>query len=322
MENNEPAKRLTLLQSTCLDGWRPPWVPKVISSLFKNWRNRKAPHPAKTIAFILSSDRSGSTWVGYVLGSGRENAFLGEYYRGWDENLRVPCSWCAVHGKEKCDVLHGFEEEPAASAFDFAFSRTGKSLLVDNSKRPEWAKNFITTDGSYGLRLIHLIRDPRGWYASERRRKEASLSELLADWVEENRNLRDFLEQSGVPGKTVFYDELAASPTPGFTDLCSFLGRPFEPRSLKYWEKPHHGFAANGASSLFLKGAPQASRLTTFVTGDDAYYAKQGHGLFTDERWKQQLNADDLRSIKMNNNVTQLLALYGRTLAPEGLARL
>jgi hypothetical protein len=277
---------------------------------------------SRTVAFILSSDRSGSTWVGYVLGSNSNSAFLGEFRRAWSEDLRQPCSWCAVRGQGSCEVLAGAEGWPAQRAFEFAFSRIPQQFLIDISKRVEWACGFLAPDSPFGIRLIHLIRDPRGWVASQRRRQpSAPLPGLLKEWLDENVRIRDFLELNA-PFKTVFYEELAAEPHSEFTNLCEFIGFPFEQGSLKYWERVHHGYAANGATSLFLPSQLGGSRLTHFVTGDDSYYETQGRTSFVDVRWKQELSEAEILSITEDPEVAALLSHYDRLLSPHGLQRL
>ena len=123
----------------------------------------------RTAVFILSSPHSGSTWTGYVLGSNPESAFVGEYHRAWKDALRVPCTLCAARGLESCEVLGDIEKEPAERAFDLAFARTGKRVVVDASKDVEWIRLFKANDG-VDIRIVHLVRDPRGFFASVKRR--------------------------------------------------------------------------------------------------------------------------------------------------------
>jgi hypothetical protein len=273
----------------------------------------------KKIVFILSSRRSGSTWVGYVLGGGPDAAFLGEYYRGWTEGIGQPCAWCEVNGVRPCSVLGDVAEVPVASAFEHAFERTGAATLVDSSKDIAWARRFA--EKGYDVRFVHVMRDPRGWYASEHRRSAVPLSELMAWWVDDSRRIAAFLRETGMPQVTAFYDELAAAPEPAFRALFRALGMPFAPRALRYWERPQHGFAANGASSMLLSGRSNSAGFDQFVTGDDAYYARRYRTQFTDERWRELLSADDVRAIEAAPGVAAVLRSHGRELIATGLVR-
>lgn len=269
---------------------------------------------AGTVVFLLSSDRSGSTWLTYVLGSTPNAAFLGEFRRAWDMQVRRSCAWCYASGIQNCEVLAGIEQYRPERAYELVFSRTRKQVLIDNSKRIAWAEQFIATGCRFKVHLIHLIRDPRGWYASERRRHQNSREAMIDDWVAENLRVRSFLQSSRVPSTTVFYDELANSPTVGFHRLCSEIGCPFEPSSLRYWEKAHHGFGANGASSPLLRSLPNISELRHFITGDDAFYAANYQRLFVDQRWKEQLSDADALAIREHSRVEAFLKLYDRVL--------
>ncbi len=75
-----------------------------------------------------------------MLGSGPESAFLGEYHRACKEAIRVPCTLCAARGLPYCEILHDVEMQPARRAFDLAFARTGKRVVVDASKDIEWVR--------------------------------------------------------------------------------------------------------------------------------------------------------------------------------------
>lgn len=258
--------------------------------------------------------------MGYVLGSHRHACFLGEFYRAWNEQIRQSCAWCSAHGKPVCEILDGIDQYSPDQGFAVALSRTRARLLVDSSKRIAWAERFIAPDCYFRPYLVHLIRDPRAWYASERRRRRECREELLAGWVRENTEIRSFLQQSNVPSTAVFYDELAASPEPEFQKLCSRIGVTFEPTALQYWRKPHHAFAANGASSFLLSSAP--STPDWMVTGDDHFYEENRHKYFVDARWKTQLSEADALAITENPRVAAFLNLYDRVLVAETLQHL
>jgi hypothetical protein len=214
-------------------------------------------------------------------------------------------------------VLDGFESVAVDQAYDFAFERFPARVLVDSSKRVYWARRFVQSKRAYEICLIHLIRDPRGWFASERRRTPGALPELLKQWVREQYAISSFLNQSGVACETAVYDELASDPEPQFSRLCSRLQVPFTSESLRYWHRPQHGFAANGASS-FLLGFDGQER-GTVTTGDDPYYVSHDRQLFFDSRWRTQLSDEERNEIEANAGVQHFLLSCGRNLSREGL---
>ena len=275
-----------------------------------------------TVVFILSSDRSGSTWLGYVLGSTPDGEFLGEYRRAWDPQLRQPCALCAASGRPHCEVLAGVEQYPANRAYDIAFARTQKRTIIDSSKRIAWAEQFVAPNPIFRPFLVHLIRDPRGWYASEQKRRPGARTQMIEGWLEENLAIRNFIQLSKIPATTVFYEDLALSPESAFQKLCYEIGCSFEVSALRYWEKAHHGFAANGATSPLLTFSPEALSLPHFLSGDDEFYATKNQTSFVDLRWKEQLSETDALAIGEDHRVAAFLNVYDRVLIADNLHHL
>jgi hypothetical protein len=266
--------------------------------------------PKTTAIFILSSWYSGSTWVGYVLGSGPESAFVGEYHRAWNDAIRVPCTVCAARGLQCCEVLYDVEKEPADKAFDLAVSRTGKRVIVDNSKSIDWIQRFSVSDDQ-DMRIILVIKDPRGYFESARRRGRGNINDVMAHWCKENQEFRNFMRASNIPSMTISYDSLAKCPKAGFRRLFKFCGMTFTKDAIAYWNIEHHGFAANGASDAILKAHDFTQIPEHFATGDDAYYRRKSQTFFHDERWRTALSPAESRFIQGNAEVKELLDSLG-----------
>jgi len=152
--------------------------------------------------FIHSSPHSGSTWLGYVLGSGRQTAFVGELYRAWDAQDHVPCTVCASRGLNECVTLGGIEAVAPKEAFAFISARNGKPVIVENSKRVEWTRQFIGRPGRE-TRIIHLVKDPRSRWASLRRREAADMNTCMMEWCRENQEIIDFTQATALPAMRV-----------------------------------------------------------------------------------------------------------------------
>ena len=280
---------------------------------------RRTP-PKKTVVFILSSAHSGSTWTGYVLGSGPKSAFVGEYHRAWKEAIRVPCTICAARGLPACEVLHDVEKEPARRAFDLAFARTGKRVIVDNSKDLDWIRAFRIGD-TLDMRIVFVVKDPRGFLASVKRRGHPDLGAVIPHWSWENRRFCDFIAKSGIPSVAVSYDLAAKSPEHEFRRLYEFCGMRFTNDCLSYWNVEHHGFAANGASDAILRGKGFPHVPEHFRTGDVAFYGENSKTLFHDRRWRSDLTPAELAAIENNPEVRGLLKSLGFALTTDGIAR-
>ena len=241
-----------------------------------------------TVAFILSTRRAGSTWLNVVLGSHSSTGNLGEYSRPFEDRSHVACRLCEANGLAECTVLSGIETVDADDAFTFASARMGKNILVECAKSIHWAERFIHRP-DLDARLIHLVRHPCGYVESEmRRRPEVEPAVFIDEWVVQNGWFDDFMAQSGRPNYLVNYDALADAPLREFPGLCEFIGFPFEPQALEYWNFEHHGLGGNGANSIYLQGR----KVRKYITGDDAYYAAlASHPIAADTRWRERLPA-------------------------------
>lgn len=266
------------------------------------------------VIFVMSSWHSGSTWIGYVLGSTARSAFVGEFHRPWHVSTAVPCTLCASRGLSACTVLDGVAAAPPTAAFAVAAGRLPGRVLVDNSKLVEWTRLFIGRD-DVECRIVHAVKDPRGWLASVRRRATVPLAAGLAHWVGENRVFRDFSLNNAIPTLTVAYDRLALAPRWRFRPVFSFCGIPYDAAALRYWEHEHHGFAANGASAAILGGVAPAH----YRTGDEAFYRTHRRTQFRDDRWRRELTADEDAAIRADGPTRELLASLGFRLSGSGM---
>jgi hypothetical protein len=269
----------------------------------------------RTAVFILSSPHSGSTWAGYVLGSNPVSAFLGEYYRAWKDGLGQPCALCHAQGLGFCEILSDLEKEPVERAFNLAFARTGKRVVVDISKDIEWIRSF-RTDDAVDIRLVHLVRDPRGFFASVKRRLKIDVNEMMVKWCKQNEEFRDFIAASGFSSATASYDLLAQSPETEFRRLFDFCSMAFTEESLRYWSVEHHAFAANGATDAILKGKGYNYPITT---GDNDFYNEKSQTLFHDRRWRLALTPAESTAIESNMEVRRLLRSLKFSLTEEGI---
>ena len=269
----------------------------------------------RTAVFILSSPHSGSTWAGYVLGSNPASAFLGEYHRAWRDRLRAPCILCNARGLGFCEILSDLAEEPVERAFDLAFVRTRTRVVVDSSKDVGWIQSFRTDDVA-DTRVVHLVRDPRGFFASAKRRVQDDLDQVMSKWCKENEDFRDFIAASGLSSVTVSYDLLAQSPETEFRRLFEFCGMAFTEESLRYWNVEHHAWAANGASDAIVKGKGHDPSVTT---GDNDFYKEKSQTLFHDLRWRSALTPAESTAIENNNRARRLLRSLGFALTENGI---
>ena len=260
---------------------------------------------SKQVIFILSETRSGSTWLSYVLGSHQDTAYLGEYQRPFIMPGHTSCRLCESKGRTSCEYLHGIEKIETKNAFDFAFSRLKKTTLIDCSKWLSWLENFVD-DKRFIKKVIHLHRDPRAWYASEKRRNpRLKVTNSIHNWINTNKQIKLAMTKWKIPNTTIFYEELCINPKKNFPKIVdTLIGQPFEEQALEYWNIEHHGLGANGASLNNLKRYSNKH----VTTGDDKYYVSKHMQQFIDLRWQQELSSDEINSIQEIDILNEYLA--------------
>lgn len=268
------------------------------------------------VVFIASIERSGSTWLSFVLGSHPQAAALGEHWRRFKGNRDSECRTCQHKGLPRCEILHGITTSPLQAAYSLPLERfapLGVDTLVDNSKFLGWLEELRAAGACDGLdvRVIHLVRDPRGWITSETARNPgAKVAALLGDWKRRVAEHRDRLAILGLPTLKVSYDLACLDPEKVLANLSEFIGHRYAPEHLKYWERVHHAMAGNGAAISVVPGRKGH-------TWDRGYYLDRINRVFHDDRWRQRLDPSELLSTTSDPEACRLMEDFG-----AGFARL
>lgn len=257
--------------------------------------------PHKTLVYIASTNRSGSTLLGSLLGIHSGLSMVGEFHhlhsylnRGaygpiydyrcscrekvsdcpfWRavldaagltdqtaltrvrsgtssvrRNLAYP--WYCVAGEAwiaedlRRELAQSVNAREAADTcyriFDKACETSGRQVVVDTSKRVEQALALIHFKPSdWAIRIVHLLRDPRGNADSLVRRArengaKGSFSGACLYWVRENRRFLVLGRQLGAGEYFLLrYEDLCSNPEQHLRAICSFIGIPYEPRMLE-----------------------------------------------------------------------------------------
>ena len=259
-----------------------------------------------TVVFILSTTRSGSTWLSLMLGSNSRAAYIGELKLMFAGEA-VACSLCDDRGVA-CPLFHDVARVRAKDVHPLLLERTGRDVLVDNSKVLSWSRKQLR-EGGPRRTYIHLLRDPRAVVHSWRLLGRTKGHD---DWIERNRGLREFLEQNRLDFRVVTYDDLAERTDETLTELCDWLSLSYEPAQKEYWQFEHHGRGGNGATAPFLQN---------FQASDQAFYAANKRSQFRDLRWKDGMDAAQQQEISGDPGLRALVDDFGLVLSDDGLRR-
>jgi hypothetical protein len=217
------------------------------------------------------------------------------------------CSLCD-EGRTTCPLFHDVRDYMPQDIFPHLFERTQRSVLIDNSKKPSWMRQFVDSD-EFVYKYIHLLRDPRGMFFSWRQRGRKT---ELSHWAKRTRALHEELSAPRRDSKLVLYNELAEHPEQTVRDLDCWLGLDYEPAQHAYWRFEHHGFGKNGATLPLMAGAGGA---------DEVFYASMGTQQFHDLRWQQRLDVDTQRNIVQDADVQGVLSDLRLHFTETGLER-
>lgn len=256
--------------------------------------------------FILSANYSGSTWLALLLGSHSQAFYVGELNKMFHDDP-MPCRFCEERG-QRCPIFHDVAETKAKHIHDLVLSRTGKNVLIDNSKTVAWSRKFLA-ENRFQRKYVHLLRDPRAVAYSLHMRDRAP---GIAEWINKNREIQSFLRENKLASSLMTYNELAEKTDETLADLCEWLGLAFEPSQKAYWNFEHHGPGRNGATAAFLEH---------YVPSDERFYADTKRTPFHDLRWKEKLNEQTRETITQDIQLKTFLQEFGLEFSENGLKK-
>lgn len=245
------------------------------------------------IIYIVSSPYSGSTWISFVLGSHPEVATLGEHWRRFRGKRDSECRTCEHRGLAHCEILQGITQTPPQEAYAAPLQRfavRGVKTLVDNSKHLDWLEELIACGACdlFSMRVIHLIRDPRGWITSVTgRNPQISVAALLSQWKQKTIEQKARLAMLDLPTLRISYDMACLDSERVLEKLSAFVGVRYDLENLRYWEREHHAMAGNGAAINVLSNGKG-------FTWDREYYTTRLGKVFYDDRWKRRMDSNQL----------------------------
>lgn len=276
---------------------------------------------------ILSINYSGSHLLAQLLGAHSRCASIGEL-----KNLRKVRD--PAHPRNQISdlarnsIYDDLVMQPEAKWYETIHARVSAlhpsvSMLVDNSKKVEWAQRFVALP-HYRLRFAHLVRDPRAlmrrWlnlYSAPGQRRQQRYKQLLRSgsrigvalfgsdedvllqkWLLANRHITHFVGASGCPALVLTYHDLATRTESELQRLMPGLGLEFEQSQLD-----------------FGSGRSFGTRKAEWVE------LNQRSEIRFDCRWKAELSVPVQQAIVGNEDVRKYLAEIGLAFCDDGLTR-
>ncbi|NJN52417.1 MAG: sulfotransferase [Gammaproteobacteria bacterium] len=279
---------------------------------------------ALKIVFILSTNYSGSHLLAQLLGAHSQCLSIGELHNFRKLKDRRRAGRNVVNDYQSNPLFHGLAERSAEQwhqriLTNAAQHRPATRVLIDNSKRPQWAAKICAAQ-PIDARYIHLVRDPRAlvrrWCETyvtraarraQRRRLARQRPSAIPTcafgpiesvyamkWVAANEAISDYL--AGRKAPVISYDALATDPVSILARLMPSIGLSFEPSQLDYGRAAHSG------------------------TLKRDYLRASGHSqIEADRRWQTELPTAIADRVTEMRAVRRYVAQLGMRLDADGL---
>ncbi len=101
-----------------------------------------------------------------------------------------------------------------------------REVILDASKHPE-RLIFLMQIPDLDLRVVHLIRDPRGWCNSRRKNYSADIETAARSWVKQNTFMEEILTPLPAEKKmNLRYEDFCLNPQDAMGRICNLGGLP------------------------------------------------------------------------------------------------
>lgn len=252
----------------------------------------------QTTIFIGGAGHSGSTLLGFLLGSRADTFYAGEaakvrFLGDADKPLRKrSCKLCGLD----CPVWSTFRPRAEPDLYEQLSRHVARPIVVDSAKGLDWLPAGIEAVQRGGGRavLLFLTRDGRAVINSRvRKYPERDPAEEIARWRRSIEGTGAVFEAHTGPRLHVRYERLATEPEAVLREICDVVGIGYAPSMLRFAEHEHHVLGGNNGTQFQVARAQQR-----VVDGPPArsrdYYADHPDGIQLDLRWRSELSAEVL----------------------------
>lgn len=281
------------------------------------------------VVVILALPHSGSHLLSLLLGAHSRCISIGELHN-YDKFMNRVREGArnVTHTYADDEIFSGLSSTPVTQWHAEIMGRVrnlhpGVTTLIDNSKRPGWAKQHIKNP-DLEIIPVHLVRDPRAliryWILSyqtdrelrQQRIRHSRMAPLQAPtlltcgplelfirkWLIRNEQISRLLARTGHSDNLVSYHDLAVSPERTLARLMPQLGLEYEGEQLNYGAAEQHG-----THKREYESATSSSKIEL------------------DVRWQDFLDQGQISRVTGDRRLTDYLLRTGLSFSESGLTR-
>lgn len=288
------------------------------------------------VVLILGTGHCGSTLLDLILGSHSKAFSLGEVYRVLDTQTKIVCEICGEDCEFWTDELLGKIRSPYRRSlinklktrlsigiskeikfYSLIAKAANKSILIDSSKKAR----LIDKTGKVLIKskqiepyLIYLSRDGRAVVNSYfRKYPERGLESIAENWNCRIDHINETYENWKNKKIHIRYEDLAIKPIENIKKISKFIDVAYEDNMMAFWKPNHHSVNGNaGTKSIIYKFRGIHKNDQWYHKNKKEYYKNHELGIRFDERWKEELDKQQIKQIETIISKRNSLIKYGQ----------
>ena len=254
-----------------------------------------------TLINVCGAARSGTTMLDLMLGNAPDAFSCGEVYawfRPWRKHhFRAKCR-C---GQNPCPVWEKIKNVPESRFHVTVLKELGVNFVVDSSKELCW---LIDTQGwaiANDVQVFKLLlwKNPLNLAYSHWKRT----GDLTA-WRHEFVSYYGKFFETGLPFRSVYFNDLASDPQRKLAEICAVVGMPYFDGKERFWEKQHHHlFGSHGTYEQVVSKKSRIRAAETFSSEFEEHIDTLSRQIAEDSRIQQILQTLQQAEVSLGDKV-------------------
>lgn len=186
---------------------------------------------------VCGTTRSGTTMLDLMLGNTPDAFSCGEVYawfRPWRKHhFRIECR-C---GQRPCPIWERIKDVRESRFHATVAEKLHVNYVIDSSKELCWLIDTQEWGVANGFKVFKLLlwKNPIDLAYSNWKRGTG-----LTGWRHEFVTYYNKFFQTGLPFRSVYFNDLVSDPQRKLSEICAAVGMPYFDGKERFWEKQHH----------------------------------------------------------------------------------